>query len=141
MKKLLIPFITLLLALPVSSAFSESKIPNLVGVWKVDGEGAVLTRKSDDSAKADVAVDFKKLDAESVIEKQQGRSFYGYYKSSVKTEKFVGVIGADNKSAHWVGRWGFGRVEIIAPDKMRVIYLQANPHGSQAWSETLTKKK
>ncbi len=141
MKKLAYLFIVFLSILPVSFALAQSKIPDLVGVWKVQGEGVLLIKKGNDSTQTKYSTDFQKLAAENVVEKQQGRLFYGYYKSPRKTEKFVGVISHDNKTAHWAGRFGFGQARIVSPKKMEVIYLQTNPQGSQAWVETLSKQK
>ena len=140
MKKVIWLFIVCLTLVPLSLALAESKIPNLVGVWKVRGGGAIWTRQANDSAQAKDAIEFTKLDAKTVIEKQNGRLFYGYYKSPEKTEKFVGVVGHDNKTAHWTGRYGFGQARIVSPDTMQMIYLQTSPQGSQAWVETLTRQ-
>lgn len=141
MKKLPFLFIICLLIVPTSFALAESKIPNLVGVWKVQGEGAVLIKEGNDSTQTKFTTEFQKLNAQNVIEKQQGRLFYGYFKSPRKTEKYVGVISHDSKTAHWTGYYGFGQAKIVSSNKMEVIYLQTNPQGSQAWIETLVKQK
>ncbi len=141
MKKLACLFIIFLLIVPVSVALAQSKIPGLVGAWKVESEGAVLIKEGNDSTQTKDTIEFRKLHAEFIVEKQQGRAFYGYFKSPQKTEKLVGVIGYDNKTAHWAGRFGFGQARIVSSERMEVIYLQANPKGSQAWIETLTKQK
>jgi hypothetical protein len=141
MKKLAYLFIVFLSIVPVSSALAQSKIPDLVGVWKVQGEGVLLNMKGNDSTQAKYSMDFHKPGAENVVEKQKGRLFYGYFKSPRKTEKYVGVISLDNKTAHWAGHFGLGQAKIVSPKKMEVIYLEANPQGSEAWVETLSKQK
>jgi hypothetical protein len=140
MKKVTWLFIVCFTLVPLSRALAESKIPNLVGVWKVRSEGAIWTRQANDSEQAKDSIEFTKLNAETVIEKQSGRLFYGYYKSPEKTEKFVGVVGHDNTTVHWTGRYGFGQARIVSPDTMQMIYLQTSPQGSQAWVETLTRQ-
>ena len=52
MKKLAYLFIVFLSIVPVSSALAQSKIPDLVGVWKVQGEGVLLNMKGNDSTQA-----------------------------------------------------------------------------------------
>jgi hypothetical protein len=140
MKKLICLLVLCLLLGTVTMALAEPEIPNLVGVWKVQGEGAIWKRANNDAAGDKDKMIFKKLEAQNVIEKQEGRSFYGYYKSPDKKEKLVGVIGHDNESVHFSGRYGFGKGKLIAPDKMEVIYLQTTSKGSQAWLEILVRK-
>ena len=140
MKMLACLFIICLLIVPASFASAESKTPNLVGPWKVTSEGAVFIKDGNASAQTNHSSEFRTLKAEFVVEKQKGRAFYGYFKSLQKTEKFVGVIGYDSKTAHWAGSNGFGQARIVSSDKMEVIYLQNSSAGSQAWIETLVKK-
>jgi hypothetical protein len=141
MKTLLSLLLTCVLTVPASLAVAESAIPNLIGVWKITGTGAILARQSADANPTGETTTFEKLDAENVFVKQEGRVFSGYYKSGGKKEKLVGVISHDNKSAHWAGRFGFGHAKIVSSDTMKVIYLQTNSEGSQAWLETLVRQK
>ncbi len=141
MKRSVCFLVVLLTFISFSFASSESSIPDLVGVWKTQSEAAILVVGKDDSKDEKDDVIFKKADAETVIEKQQGRVFSGYFKSPEKTEKLVGVIGHDNKTVHWSGRFGFGQARIVGPGKMETIYLQWNNQGSQAWFENLTREK
>jgi hypothetical protein len=139
-KKLPCLFVICLFLVSASFALAESNIPNLVGAWKVTSEGAVLIKAGKTSAKTNFRSEFTNLKAELVVEKQKGRAFYGYFKSPQKTEKLVGVIGYDNKTAHWAGRNGFGQAIIVSSDKMEVVYLQTSSAGSEAWVETLVKQ-
>jgi hypothetical protein len=123
-----------------SLASAQSEIPNLVGVWKVKGEGAIMVRTDDGSKQSSVKYDFKSLDAKNVIEKQKGRSIYGYFKSPDKTEELVGVIGSDNRTIYWTGRYGYGQGVIVSPGKIEMIYRQIKEKGGQAWVETLIKQ-
>jgi hypothetical protein len=139
-KKLLCLFVICLFVVSASFALAESEIPNLVGAWKVTSEGAVLIKAGKTSGKTNARSEFRNLNAELVVEKQKGSAFYGYFKRPQKTEKLVGVIGHDNKTAHWAGRNGFGQATIVSSDKMGVVYLQTSSAGSEAWVETLVKQ-
>ncbi|MFC1833258.1 hypothetical protein ACFL2Q_00820 [Thermodesulfobacteriota bacterium] len=141
MKKLTCLFIICLLTSTVSFALAESKIPSLVGTWKVQTEGGALIKADKASTQSHHGTKFTKFEAEFVVEKQKGRVFHGYFKSARATEKLVGVIGHDNKTAYWADHDGFGQAKILSSGKMQVIYLHASPTESVAAAATFTKNK
>ena len=55
----------------------NSPIPNLVGTWKVQAEGATVLQGDNYSAKAHHTKQFSTLNAEAVIQKQLFRSRRG----------------------------------------------------------------
>lgn len=124
-----------------SLAWAQSEVPNLVGAWQVQSEAGVLIRGDKTAADTHHDSEYSKIDAEAVIEKQQGRVIKGYFKTSKHKEEFVGVIGHDNKTFYLSDTDGFTHGKILGPDKMESFYIHAKPTDSVAAAATWTKKK
>ncbi len=102
--------------------FADSTIPNLVGAWTVTTEGGVLLKGGSYSWKTHHSGEFSTLTAEAVVTKQQGRVFHGVFTSLRATEKFIGVIGLDNKSFYYADEDGFVDGKIIGKNRIEVVY-------------------
>lgn len=105
-----------------SVCLADSTIPNLVGAWTVRTEGGVLLRGGAYSWKTHHSGEFSTLIAEAVVTKQQGRVFHGVFTSLKATEKFIGVIGLDNKSFYYADEDGTVDGKIIGNNKIEVVY-------------------
>ena len=140
MKKI---FGVLLLAILLSTGvcFAEPEIPNLVGTWAVQSEGAYLRKGSEPGTWAHFQDGINSVTAEFVVTKQQGRVFYGTFTSKRTTENVVGVIGWDNKSAYFVDHDGFTDATIVNKDKMTCIYRHVGEKDSVVAAAVLTRKK
>jgi len=102
--------------------FADSGIPNLVGTWIVEEEGAVLVKGEASGARTHHSGDFSTLTAEAVVTKQKGRVLHGVFKSPRSTETFIAAIGMDNKSFYFVDQDGFLEGEIVNDDRINVVY-------------------
>jgi hypothetical protein len=126
MKRTLL-FCALLTALAATFCIAGSDIPNLVGTWAVKAEGGVIKKGNDLGSKTHYKDMFSVLEAEAVITKQQGRVLTGTFKSPTATENFMGVIGTDNKSFHYVDSDGFIDGKIMDKDTIEVVYRHVTP--------------
>ncbi len=120
---------------------ADSTIPNLVGTWTVKTEGGVLLKGSTSGWKTHHAGEFSTLAAEAVVTKQEGRVLHGIFKSPKATEKFIGVIGLDNKSFYYADEDGTMDGKIISKDKMEMIYRHVTASDTVVGVGTWTRKK
>lgn len=117
-----------------------ASVPNLVGTWAVDAEGAVLMHGSTPSTKSHHANTFSTLKAEAVIQKQDGRRVSGIFKSPRYSERFVGVIGVDGKSFSYVDEDGSLEGQIVSPNLINVSYRHNNAKESVVSAGTWMRK-
>jgi hypothetical protein len=141
MKKIVISFTLLAFLLGTAICFAESGIPNLLGTWTVQSEGAVLLKGAVHGAKTHHRGEFSTFKAEWVVTKQQGRVLHGIFKSPRATEKFVAVIAMDNKSLYLADEDGFLEGQISNKDKINVIYRHSTAADTVVAVGTLTRKK
>ena len=141
MKKIVISFTLLAFLLGTAICFAESVIPNLLGTWTVQSEGAVLLKGAVHGAKTHHRGEFSTFKGEWVVTKQQGRVLHGIFKSPRATEKFVAVIAMDNKSLYLADEDGFLEGQISNNDKINVIYRHAGSADTVVAVGTLTRKK
>jgi len=127
--------------LGAGTCYAESAIPNMLGTWTVNGEGGVLLKGSTAGGKTHHAGEFSALTAEAVVTKQQGRVLHGIFKSPKATEKFIAVIGPDNKSFHYVDEDGTIEGKIVGKDKIEVIYRHVTASDAVIAVGTWTRKK
>ena len=143
MKKITIKISIILLGVffGMGICFADSGIPNLVGTWTVQAEGAVLLKSGATRAETHHSGDFSTLKAEAVVTKQQGRALHGTFKSARATEKFVAVIAMDNKSFYLADEDGFMEGQIRSKDKINIIYRHSSPTDTVVAVGTWTRKK
>jgi len=123
------------------TCLADSAIPNLVGTWTVKNEGAVISKDKAPGAKTHFSGEFSTLAAELAVTKQQGRVLHGTFTSPKATEKFVGVIGMDNKSIYLADEDGFIDGKIINKDRIDTVYRHATPTDTVIGVGTWTRKK
>jgi len=121
--------------------FAESEIPNLVGTWAVQSEGAYLSKGSEPGTWSHYREGANTLTAELVVTKQQGRVLYGTFTSKHATEELAGVIGWDNKSFYLVDQDGFTDGTIVNSNKMTCIYRHVGDKDSVVAAAIMTRKK
>jgi len=141
MKKIVISFTLLAFLLGTAICFAESVIPNLLGTWTVQSEGAVILKGAAHGAKTHHRGEFSTLKGEWVVTKQQGRVLHGIFKSPRATEKFVAVIAVDNKSFYLADEDGFMEGQISSKDKVNIIYRHSGSADTVVAVGTLTRKK
>ena len=122
------------------SLASNSPIPNLVGTWKVETEGATVLHRDNYRVKAHHVSQFSTMTAEATIQKQEGRRVVGIFKSPRYSEKFAGVISVDGKSFAYVDEDGSMEGKIINNNLIEVVYRHISTTESVVASGTYTRK-
>ena len=120
---------------------ADSGIPNLVGTWVVEAEGGVLARGPDIRENTHHRGEFSTLKAEAVVNKQQGRVLHGVFTSPRGSEKFIAVIGLDNKTFAFADEDGFLDGDLVDDDRINVIYRHVSETDTVIGVGTLTRKK
>jgi len=142
MQKKIIGVLLLAFLLGTGVCFAESEIPNLVGTWAVQSEGAYLSKGSEPGTWShwreggDTT-----LTAEFIVTKQQGRVFYGTFTSKHAAENIAGVIGWDNKTFYLVDQDGFTDGTIVNNNKLTCIYRHVGEKDSVIAAGMMTRKK
>jgi hypothetical protein len=119
---------------------NSSPIPNLVGTWKVQSEGATVLHSDNYSTKTHHPSQFTALTAEAIIQKQEGRGVVGIFKSPRYSERFAGVISVDGKTFTYVDEDGSLDGKIINNNLIEVVYRHISPTESVVASGTYTRK-
>ena len=120
---------------------ADSQIPNLVGTWVVKAEGAVLQRGAGYGVKTHHKGEFSTLTAEAVVEKQKGPVLHGTFTSPRATEKFVAVIGPDNRTFSYADEDGFVDGRIVDKDTIQITYRHVTPVDTVVATGVWTRKK
>ena len=152
MKKIVISFTLLAFLLGTGICFAESGIPNLVGTWTVQTEGAVMFKGSVPATgsmhggevadfKADGSIKQVSRQSKVVVTAQQGRVLHGTFTSEKATENFIMVIGWGNKTVHLADHDGFIDGNIVNKDKINFIYRHVSSDDTVVLTGTWTRKK
>lgn len=131
----------LVFLLGAGTCFAGSSIPNLVGTWTVKAEGGVLVKGTAPGVKTHHASEFSTLTAEAVVTEQQGRVLHGTFSSPRATEKFIAVIGPDNKNFYYADEDGTMEGKIVNKDRMDLIYRHVTTTDTVIAVGTWTRKK
>ena len=116
-------------------------IPNLVGTWTVQTEGATVLYGENYSKESHHASEFTTLTAEAIIQKQEGRRVVGIIKSPRHSERFAGVISADGKDFAYVDEDGSLDGKIISNNLIEVVYRHNSSTEGVVASGTYTRTK
>jgi hypothetical protein len=108
--------------LAAGQAWAQEQIPNLVGTWESQIDGAHMH-----SAQSGHKNPLDKFLV--VIESQEGRSFHGHKQhikgAKVVKEKISGVIYWDNKTLYSVDHdKGYNHGTIISPTEIEGVYME-----------------
>lgn len=141
LKQTVVMITVLVFLLGAGTCFAESVIPNMVGTWTVKAEGGVLLKDSASGPKTHHAGEFSALTAEAVVTKQQGRVFHGNLKSAKASEKFIAVIGLDNKSFYYADEDGTMEGKMINNNRIEVVYRHVTTSDTVIGVGTWTRKK
>ena len=140
MKKI-IGVLLLVFLLGTGVCFAKPDIPNLVGTWTVQAEGAYVGKGGEPGAWTHFREGANSFTAEFIVTKQQGRVFYGTFSSSHATEELAGVIGWDNKSFYSVDQDGFTDGTIVNSNRINCIYRHVGDKDSVVAAAILTRKQ
>ena len=131
----------LVILLSTGVCFAEPNIPNLVGTWAVQSEGAFLSKGGAPGTWTHFREGANSITAELIVTKQEGRVFYGTFTSKNATENLAGVIGWDNKSFYLVDQDGFTDGTIVNNNKLTCIYRHVGAKDSIVAAAIVTRKK
>ena len=81
------------------------------------------------------------LTAEAVFTKQEGRVLHGTFTSPRANEKFIAVIGMDNKSLYYADEDGFMDAKLVDRDTMEIVYRHSTPYDITVGVGIFTRKK
>ena len=140
MKKI-IGLLFLVFLLGTGVCFAESEIPNLVGTWTVQSQGAYLSKGGEAGNWSHYREGINSLTAELVVTKQEGRVLYATFTSKSATENMAAVIGWDNKTVYFVDQDGFIDATIVNKDKITSIYRHVGDKDSVVAVGIWTRKK
>lgn len=124
-----------------SICLADANIPNLVGTWAVKGEGGVVLRGNEPGQGTHHRGPFSTITAEALIAEQQGRVMHGTFTSPRASEKFIAVIGHDNKTFHYADQDGFMDGRIIDKDTMELVYRHVTGADTVVAVAVWTRKK
>jgi len=141
MKKITISVIVLAVLFGMGICFADSDIPNLVGTWTTETQGAVILKAAKHGAKTHHRGDFSTLKGEWIVTRQQGRVLHGTFKSPRATEKFVAVISMDNKSLYHADEDGFLEGQISSADQIDIVYRHSGSKDTVVAVGTMMRKK
>jgi hypothetical protein len=124
MKRYVVPVFAAAFIFCSSYCLADSAIPNLVGTWSVMSEGGALIKGDKPDEKSHWVAEQKTLTAEAKITEQNGRVLKGEFTSSKATEKFVAIIGPDNKSVYYADENGILDLKIVNRNTLLGVYRQ-----------------
>jgi hypothetical protein len=139
-------FVVLVLMVLISPllAPAESGTPDLKGTWI--GDFSILRtaypKKTGPNPLAYTKPGLHKVSGVTyVIDEQEGALFSGTEVFGKISQKIVGVIYDDNKTLYLTDQTGLLFGKLIAPNKMRLMYLENGEHGQVAASGIVTRGK
>ncbi|MDQ7824879.1 MAG: hypothetical protein RDV48_18920 [Candidatus Eremiobacteraeota bacterium] len=141
MKRILWSALLVMFLFSAAACFAAQEIPNLVGTWTAKAEGGVMVKGEKPGAKTHYTEPFGTLSAEITIEKQQGRVLHGTFKSPRATEKFIAIIGRDNKKMYYADEDGFLDGTIIDKNTLEVVYRHVTAKDAVVAVGVWTRKK
>jgi hypothetical protein len=112
-----------------------------VGTWTVKGEGGVVVWGNEPGKGTHHRGPFSTITAEALIAEQQGRVMHGTFKSPRASEKFIAVIGHDNKTFHYADQDGFMDGRIIDKDTIELVYRHVTGADTVVAVAVWTRKK
>jgi hypothetical protein len=121
MKSLVLPFA--IITLFAVSAANAGDLPDLTGTWECELEGIVRGDNIHFKGKDSEHIQLIEGKANHVIEKQEGRRFWGYKSvKSGKKEHIIGMILWDNKTILTVDEDGSASGNILGPTEYEEFY-------------------
>lgn len=137
-------FVVLMLFIYSGAAVAEPEIPDLRGTWTGDFTivRTIPPKNVGPNPLAFTKPGFHRASGVTYkIDKQEGPVFSGTESFANSKQIVVGVIQQDNKKVYMVDRYGTLTGEIIAADKIRIVYLENTEHGQVAARGTITRTK
>ena len=127
-------------SVPSSQVTSQPAIPNLVGTWNVNAQGAVIQKSGAPGEWTHHSGQYSTLIAQAVVTDQKDRVIHGIFKAPLgKDESFIGVIGMDNKSFYYADLDGTAEGQIVSNGQINMVYLQVSANDTVVAVGTWTR--
>ncbi|MDO9034605.1 MAG: hypothetical protein Q7U51_05310 [Methanoregula sp.] len=112
---------------PTAQVTTETSIPNLVGTWNVNAQGAVIQKYGAPGEWTHHSGQYSILTAQAIVTDQKDRVLHGTFKAPLgKEESFIGVIGMDNKSFYYADQDGINDGQIVSNGQINMVYRQVS---------------
>lgn len=121
-----------LMALALVPTLSWAQLPNLIGTWTGESIATVMGGGGHHPGHADSGPAFKPIKVIYIIEKQEGRNFFGVFKSPTLTEPFIGTFRRDHRSGIMTDLDGQFNFDVYEKDRMEICY--SHPKGSGGYA-------
>lgn len=106
---------------------TQSAIPNLIGTWNVNAQGAVIQKTGTPGEWTHHSGQYSTLIAQAVVTDQKDRVIHGIFKAPLgKEESFIAVIGMDNKSFYFADLDGTTDGQIVSNGQINTVYRQVS---------------
>jgi hypothetical protein len=128
-----------LAALASTPAAAQGGFPNLVGTWKGESESIVLPGGNTHHPGKAKGPRMSSVPFTLVIEKQDGRRFYGTFSSAKHKEAVIAVIGR-NGTIYMVDDDGYTFGNMISPTRLELCYMKQSRTGRVASCTEVTKQ-
>ena len=113
------------LAFPfAASAAAQSPVPDLTGTWKGTSESVILGSGNTHHAQGQAA-QMREVPFTLVVEKQEGRRFYGTFSSPRAKERVIAVISR-NGTIMMADDDGYTTGTVLAPNRIELCYLRSS---------------
>jgi hypothetical protein len=122
-------------------ANAEIAFPDLRGTWTGKSESVVLGRGNPHHrGKAANTPRFSSVDFTMVIDKQEGRRFYGTFSSPRGKETVIAVIARNGSMIYMVDDDGINIGTMLGANQMELCYMLQSPTTRIASCAELTRK-
>lgn len=146
MQRYLLSLVLLVIAgIQVASAASD--VPDLKGVWILEGGGVRHVHHEGKEAQLESKYagvtegTYELADQKVTIDKQDGYRFSGIGESKNSKVKISGVIGFDNKSIYAVREHATAFCQLASADKIECVELASRKHHAAAFRGVLVREK
>ncbi len=120
-------------------AAAQGAVPDLVGTWTGTSESIVLPAGNAHHPGKAKGPRMSEVPFTMVIEKQEGRRFYGTFSSARHKETVIAVMGR-NGTIHIIDDDGYSFATLLAPNRMDLCYMKQSPAGRVASCTEMTKQ-
>jgi hypothetical protein len=120
-----------------SSAIAQEKIPDLVGVWKGQGETVHKGETGHHAAAQEPTMTNQPFTI--TVTKQEGRRFQGTFQSPRSTSPFVGAVSRTGV-IHTATPRGSATWHVLGPNKIEMCYVRGSEQAVVADCAEFTKQ-
>ena len=125
---------------PTVQVTKQPSIPNLVGTWNVNAQGAVIQKSGAPGEWTHHSGQYSTLIAQAIVTDQKDRVLHGTFKAPLgKEESFIGIIGMDNKSFYYADQDGINDGQVVSNGQINMVYRQVSANDTVVAVGTWTR--